>query len=132
MHRERILIVEDDPFLLQLLADVLGREHEVLLAHDGAEGLRVALAAKPDAVVTDLTMPVSGLDLIRGLHANISTRGIPVVVMTTRCLDQGPQGFLAHEANVRDYFNKGDDLKTLRAKVSGLFASHPAYYAGLL
>lgn len=127
MYWKRVLIVEDDPFLRQLLADVLGREYEVFLAGDGNEGFLAALAVGPDAVVTDLMMPSSGLELIRGLYAEASTRAIPVVIMTAISLDLETRRFLAQEGNVRDCFQKGDELETLRAKVSGLFLGQPAH-----
>lgn len=123
MLQIKLLIVDDDRFLRQLLADVLGREYEILQAGNGDEGLRLALSERPDAVLVDLTMPVSGLTTIRGMYEDASTREIPVVVMTSRCLDEGPQGFLANEANVRDCFNKGDSLQPLKVKLSMILPS---------
>lgn len=126
MVRKKVLIVEDDPFLRNLLGDVLGRDYEMTQACDGNEGLLAAMAVRPDAVVTDLMMPVSGLVLIKGLSEDPSTRTIPVLVMTARYLDESARKFLANEGNVRNYFSKGADLQTLREKVSGLFEGRSA------
>lgn len=126
MARKKILIVEDDGFLRELMAEMLGREHEMVQACDGNEGFLAALAARPDAVVTDLTMPVSGLELIRGLNADASTQDIPVVIMTAHYLDDGLRKALTNEGNVRGFFRKGDDLGTLLEKVSSLFERNPA------
>lgn len=126
MYKKQLLVVEDDPDIRQLLSDVFGREYAVLLAGNGDEGLRLALSARPDAAIVDLMMPVPGLEMIRGLYANSSTRKIPVIIMTARDLDMGMQGFLEQEANVQDYFRKGADLGSLQMKVSMLFVRQPA------
>lgn len=126
MYKKQLLIVEDDPDIRQLLSDVFGREYAVLLAGNGDEGLRLALSVRPDAAIVDLMMPVPGLEMIRGLNANSSTRKIPVIIMTARDLDMGMQGFLKQEANVQDYFRKGADLGSLQMKVSMLFVRQPA------
>jgi len=66
-----VLIVDDNPDLRELLAFAFERAgFTVAQAGDGAEGLRCALAERPDLVVTDLVMPVQdGLGLIAGLLA---------------------------------------------------------------
>lgn len=66
-----ILIVDDNPDLRELLAFAFERAgFAVTQAGDGADGLRQALHARPDLVVTDLVMPVQdGLSLIAGLRA---------------------------------------------------------------
>jgi len=79
---KRILIVDDDPGILELLKEALeapGREIE--LAHDGLEGLRLAEAAAYDFILTDLTMPgMDGMELLERVRQ--SRPDAKVAVMT--------------------------------------------------
>lgn len=82
MAHERLLLVDDDPLIRRSLAEVLRRDgYEVVEAATGAEGLRVAEAAKPDLIVSDFNMPEkNGLEMLRDLRAEgIET---PVILLT--------------------------------------------------
>src|SRR5438477_13129221 len=82
MARTRILIIEDERALTDVLAYNLQREgYEPLVAHDGQEGLRKAQTLLPDFIILDLMLPtVNGLDVCRELRAGDRTRGIPIVM----------------------------------------------------
>ena len=73
--RGRILIVDDDRKILDLLLDLLKLEgYEVATAADGAQAIDLALSFNPDIVVSDVVMPnVDGLELCRRLKENPST-----------------------------------------------------------
>jgi two-component system alkaline phosphatase synthesis response regulator PhoP len=78
-----ILVVEDEPQIAALVRDYL--EHAgfaVLVATDGAAGLTLAHARRPDAVVLDLGLPkVDGFDVVRALRRDSN---IPIVILTAR------------------------------------------------
>jgi two-component system, OmpR family, alkaline phosphatase synthesis response regulator PhoP len=78
-----VLVVEDEPRIADLVRDYL--EHAgfaVLVAGDGAGGLALARARRPDAVVLDLGLPkVDGLDVVRTLRRDSS---VPIVILTAR------------------------------------------------
>jgi CheY-like chemotaxis protein len=80
----RILIVEDEAELAEVLGDVLGAYgYDVLVAYNGKEGLQAALTGSPDLVLTDLMMPeCDGAELLEALRANPSTRDTPVIMMS--------------------------------------------------
>jgi CheY-like chemotaxis protein len=80
----RVLVVDDDPVLLEALQDTLQSEHyEVLVAHDGEEALAMVFREHPDLVLTDLQMPgLDGMGLLRRLRADLSTCQIPVIFLT--------------------------------------------------
>ena len=80
----RILLVDDEETIRQLVTDVLHEEgYHVLHACPRAEALALALRELPDLVLTDLMMPVmGGTDLIRQLKKNASTRQVPIVRRT--------------------------------------------------
>jgi CheY-like chemotaxis protein len=78
-----VLIVDDEPSMLFLLRTVLRDVgHEVLEARDGAAALEFfAGASPPDAVVTDVMMPVmDGHELVARLRADPATQRVPVIV----------------------------------------------------
>jgi len=79
-----ILLVEDEADAGELLRDLLELEgYRVLLAYDGAQGLALAVAERPDLVVTDVMMPrMDGLELIERLRRNPDTRRTPIVVLS--------------------------------------------------
>ena len=78
----RILVVEDDPSVAQVVADALRLEgHDVLVALDGAEGLRVLETSVVHGVFLDLVMP--GLDGLTVLsRIRISHPALPVVILS--------------------------------------------------
>lgn len=80
----RILIAEDDAGLRLLLSDFLaGMGHEVEAAENGGELVKMALAVRPDLVVTDLHMPeMAGDSMIAMLDMYPGLSGIPVIIIT--------------------------------------------------
>jgi two-component system KDP operon response regulator KdpE len=84
--RERILVVEDEEDILELISYNLAREgYRVSSASSGEEGLRVALRDKPDLVVLDIMLPgIDGIEVCRRLKADPQTRYIPVVMVTAK------------------------------------------------
>ena len=77
MHSEtpaRILIVDDDPANVELLADIFDDDYEVLFATDGNKALELALRSLPDLVLLDVLMPgIDGFEVCRQLKARRST-----------------------------------------------------------
>jgi diguanylate cyclase (GGDEF)-like protein len=79
----RVLVVDDGPFQVRLLAEVLKPEHEVVMAMNGPQALEVARRARPDLVLLDVMMPeMDGLEVCRRLQADAETQHIPVIFVT--------------------------------------------------
>ncbi|MGI8826554.1 MAG: response regulator [Chloroflexota bacterium] len=99
---KRVLAVEDERDVAELVEDVLELEGiEVRLA-SGESALADAIAFHPDVVLLDLMMPgVDGFEVARRLRGNAETRILPIVVMTamhdpaTRAREAGAKHFLA-------------------------------------
>jgi DNA-binding response OmpR family regulator len=104
MENKKILIVEDDDFLLQMYVTKLELEgFQVVSAVDGIKGLRLAKKDKPDLVLLDLQLPeLSGFEVLEDLKRSNETKQIPVLVLTNfsqkedidRCLNLGASDYL--------------------------------------
>jgi DNA-binding response OmpR family regulator len=79
----QILVVDDDPAIRQLLADVLELEgHEVRPAADGLDAVREIEAARPDFVVLDVMMPhLDGYGVLRAIRRS-GAAPVPVLMLT--------------------------------------------------
>jgi two-component system phosphate regulon response regulator PhoB len=117
MHRPKILIVEDERALVEVLAANLEREgFEVLVARDGQDGLRQAQLALPDLIVLDLMLPVKpGLEVCRELRAGARTRSIPIVMVTARAEETDELIGLTMGAD--DYVTKPYSMKVLIERI---------------
>jgi CheY-like chemotaxis protein len=82
----RILLADDDPLMTHVLRLKLeDAGYSVVVVANGEEGLRCALADVPDAVVTDLQMPVmDGYQFAIALRADARTARVPIVLLTGR------------------------------------------------
>ncbi len=79
----RVLIVEDDPDVRMLLADLLSDDHEVIEAEDGEEGVRLAREELPDVVLMDLFLPkLDGFGALEELKRDPRTAEIPVLFLS--------------------------------------------------
>ena len=80
----RLLVVDDEPTILELLAGTLRfAGFDVLTAVSGAEALRAAAAARPDLILLDVMMPdCDGFDVIRRIRAGGPR--VPVIFLTAR------------------------------------------------
>jgi DNA-binding response OmpR family regulator len=86
MKREKILIVEDERDILEVMTYNLQREgYTVLASRDGAKGLEVARRERPDMLLLDLMLPsLDGLEICRRLKEDVPTRGIPIIMVTAK------------------------------------------------
>ena len=84
----RILIVDDDPDVLDLHARIVREAGaEPIGARNGREALAALSETLPDLVLLDLGMPdMDGFDLLEAIHARTATQGIPVIVITGQVL----------------------------------------------
>ncbi len=81
----KILVVDDNPTILQLICQTLEKCGEVITASDGADALMKTLDAKPDLIISDYTMPVmDGRALFDKLRARKETQGIPFVFLASQ------------------------------------------------
>ena len=81
----RILVVDDDPNMRELLAlHLTGAGYEVDVAEDGVAAGYSVLRARPDLIISDISMPyLDGLELVALLRQERSLRDIPVLFLST-------------------------------------------------
>ncbi len=120
MPQPKILIVEDQRPLLEVLAYNLEREgFQVLTATDGQEALRKAQSALPDLVILDLMLPViDGLHVCRQLRADPATAHIRILMLTAKSeeLDE----VLGFSMGADDYVTKPFKIKPLIHRIKAL------------
>lgn len=80
----KILLVEDDPFLLSMYASKLELSgYQVLAAEDGLKGFDLAVKEKPDIILLDVLLPkMNGFEVLRRVKLDQATAGIPVIILT--------------------------------------------------
>ena len=124
-ERGRVLIVDDDSKILDLLVELLELEgYEVASAGDGAEGLELAHSFVPDVVVSDVVMPVlGGLELCRRLKEDPRTAYVPVLLISgiRKSNDAGMEGLYA---GADDYLDLPFRNEELLVKVARLVERH--------
>jgi len=117
-RKTRILIVEDEPAMVQGLRDNFEYEgYEVISAADGVDGLNRAIADQPDLVVLDVMMPkMSGLDVCKQLKARKPS--LPIIMLTAR--GQEIDKVVGLELGADDYVTKPFSIRELMARVKAV------------
>lgn len=114
--RPRILVVEDNAEMRELITRILGHEYHVIPAADGEEAVAKAAAEVPDLVVTDLMMPKMGGDrLVAEMRARPSLAQVPVIVLSAKADEELRVQLLSE--SVQDYVVKPFSVQELRARV---------------
>ncbi|MHB8837138.1 MAG: response regulator transcription factor [Candidatus Methylomirabilia bacterium] len=115
--REKILVVEDEEDILELISYNLNREgYRVSTATTGEEGLRLAMRDKPDLIVLDLMLPgIDGIEVCRRLKADPQIRYIPVVMVTAK--GEEADVVTGLELGADDYLTKPFSPKVLVARL---------------
>lgn len=104
---KRVVCVEDEPEMIDLVRLILGRKgFHVIGANGGIEGLETVRREKPDLILLDLMMPdMDGWEVYQQIKADPALRGIPVIVVTAKA--QSIDKVLGlHIAKVDDYITK--------------------------
>ncbi len=117
MPKTKILVVEDERALVEVLSYNLAREgFEVLVAHDGQDGLRQAQIKLPDLVVLDLMLPLKGgLDVCRELRMGARTREIPIIMVTAKA--EETDQLVGFATGADDYVTKPYSIKVLLQRI---------------
>ena len=123
--KSKILIVDDDTSLVEVLEFVMGREgFDVQSAVSGDQALAKVAADPPDLIVLDLLIPrVSGLEVLRNLQSQ-GHGHIPVIIITGRYAgDPAYEEMIRLEPNVKDFLKKPVGYVYLSARIRQLLGT---------
>jgi len=126
MAKKRILIVEDDHSLAEIVAyNISQAGYEVLIARNGADGLRQARVKNPDLVILDLMLPeMDGLEVCRCLRADPSTKDMLVLMLTAK--SEETDEVVGFNVGADDYVTKPFSVKVLLERMKALFRRREA------
>lgn len=121
-----LLIVEDNPDVMQYLITCLNAEYKLLFALDGHEGIQKALEKVPDIIISDVMMPeVNGFELCNTLKTDVRTSHIPIVLLTAKSdldsritgLQRGADAYLVKPFDKIELLEQLQNLLNLRQKL---------------
>ena len=115
--KKRILVVDDDPAIAQMLQRYLGVDYDVAVAADGPTAVALAYRTPPpDQVLLDVMMPgLDGLSVAHRLKTIPELKRVPIIFLTAK---DGPMDVIKGiQAGARSYVTKPFKLEALKAKV---------------
>ncbi len=114
-----ILLVEDNPEVMQMMSDNLKSQYNILSALDGKAGLDKVLKERIDLIVSDVMMPVmDGLEMCDKIKSNVEINHIPIILLTARhTLDNRIEGL---RAGADAYIEKPFSFNHLQAQIESL------------
>ena len=119
MRKMRVLTVDDDPDILDVLNLTLSGHYQVFQANDGKAGLELVLQKMPDLVICDYMMPVmNGRELCKTLKKDILLRHIPVIMLTGK--GEVQDRISGIEAGADDYMIKPFDPDELLVRIKSI------------
>ena len=124
----KILVVDDDPDLVESVTMILeSKNHEVIQAYGGIEGLEKAKAEKPDAIILDVMMPdKDGYEVCKELKGDPDYSDIPILLLTA-VVSQIPSSTytsrMGMETEADDYVDKPVEPGELVKLVERLLAA---------
>ena len=115
MNSSKVLIVEDDPNLLDTLAYNLRKEgYKVVTAADGAKAVDIARSEQPDLILLDIMLPgLSGFEVCRILRRE---RMVPILMLTAK--DEETDIIVGLEIGADDYMTKPFSVRELLARIA--------------
>jgi signal transduction histidine kinase/ligand-binding sensor domain-containing protein/AraC-like DNA-binding protein len=126
-----VLIIDDNPDILNYLNDMLSDTYNVLQAEDGDAGYEKASGAIPDLIISDVMMPgKDGISLCKELKSQITTSHIPIILLTARTATVYEIEGLQTGAD--DYITKPFNASIIKARIKNLLENREKLRAHLL
>ncbi|MBN1385531.1 response regulator [Candidatus Woesearchaeota archaeon] len=120
--RKKVLVVDDEPHIVDLVKLTIGDDHDVLEAFSGLDAMEKVYLGSPDLVILDIMMPgIDGYEVCRKIKSNKATAHIPVLFLSAKGkLAEKMDGI---DVGAEDYIVKPFDPGELRAMVRSVFDS---------
>jgi DNA-binding response OmpR family regulator/nitrogen-specific signal transduction histidine kinase len=131
-----VLIVEDNPEVSHVISNVIRRYYKVLTAHDGMQGLNIAIKEIPDLVLSDILMPVmDGMKMCLEIKKHAATCHIPVILLTAidsqeyviKGFDIGADAYITKPFNEYILLSNIKNLIESREKIKEFFCPSPLF-----
>ncbi|WP_116084312.1 response regulator transcription factor [Tropicimonas sp. IMCC34011] len=119
---KRVLLVEDEPNILEAIRFILSRDGWTVLTHsDGTTAVEAVARAAPDVLVLDVMLPGrSGFDILRSLRADGTSAKLPILVLTAKGQDRDRA--MAEEAGATRFMTKPFANAEILQSLSDLYA----------
>lgn len=120
MAQEKILIVDDEEHILELLKfNIKNAGYEVVTANNGLDGVKLAKEEKPDLVLLDLMLPgMDGYDVCKEIKRNKETSNTAIIMLTAK--GEELDKILGLELGADDYMTKPFSIRELLARVKAV------------
>lgn len=125
-NKSSLLIIEDNPDLIEYLQSLLEGRYNLLVARNGEEGITTAFEKIPDLILSDVMMPgKDGFEVCSTLKQDERTSHIPIVLLTAKTsvesriqgLERGADAYLAKPFNQKELFVRLEKLAELRQRL---------------
>lgn len=120
MSKAKVLIVDDEPFNIEVLEQALdGTEYQVVTASNGQEAWTKIQSEEPDLILLDLMMPImDGFAVLAKVKDDPMLRGIPIIIVSAehdsksvvRGIKQGAEDYLTKPVNTAQFVQKVKDF----------------------
>ena len=86
MANEKILVVDDEEYILELISfNLTNNGYTVLTANNGIDAVKIAIEEKPNLILLDLMIPgKDGYDVRKEVRSNIEIKNIPIIMLTAK------------------------------------------------
>jgi two-component system phosphate regulon response regulator PhoB len=120
MHKESILIIEDDRDIVELIEYNLQEQgYQTISALNGEDGVEIAKKQQPDLVILDIMLPViDGFEVCKILKTESRTSGIPVIILSAK--SQETDKVVGLELGADDYITKPFSPRELIARIRAI------------
>ena len=120
MSREKILVVDDEDHIVELISyNLINSDYEVLVANDGISAIEIAKKEYPKLILLDLMIPgADGYDVCKALRKDESTKDIFIIMLTAK--GEELDKILGLELGADDYITKPFSIRELLARIKAV------------
>lgn len=120
--QQTLLVVEDNPDIIEYIATSLSDSFVVLRGTNGREGMNIALEKVPDIIVSDIMMPeMNGIEMVKVLKQDVRTSHIPIILLTAKdSVEDKEEGY---DSGADSYLTKPFSIKLLLSRINNLIES---------
>ena len=116
-----VLIVDDNPEIINFIHDILHSHYHCLTAPEGKTGLKRCMESLPDLIITDLMMPVmDGMEMCRHIKKHVPTSTIPIILLTGK--DDKHTELESIQLNIDAFITKPFEAEILLSRVEQLIS----------